>query len=297
MQISSVDKNYQPQFSGLTRTLSKNYFATLEEIKDVFEKHPKSNGIAGSLPYSWIKNIRYSPKNYRDSAIKEVYATMRDIFSAPGELKQKSKQLTEVLHKTGILPDTNIMIIKQRKLDGSTISGVFTIHEKGKNPSLDPVFIKKFKAPELIALRKDCDGLYPETALGLHFNKLMADRHIWKFFWSDVKAGYIASHYDSQPKNIKIPASLGISSDEADKEKFFKKLMKITGDYTDIRKILAKYGFMHQDYHDENLVITRDKKGNLITKLIDIGSVVRLNKRNSYYLRFINYNPATKSFE
>ena len=73
--------------------------------------------------------------------------------------------------------------------------------------------------------------------------------------------------------------------------------MKITGDYTDIRKILAKYGFIHRDYHDENIVITRDKKGNLITRLIDLGRITRLNERNSYYLRFINYNPATKSFE
>lgn len=297
MQIQSVDKNYRPQFSGLTRALSKSYFATFEEIKDVFEKHPKADGIAGSLPYSWIKNIQHQPKDFRDTVIKEVYAVMREIFSAPDELKQKSKYLTDVLHKTGILPESSIMIIKKRKLDGSTISGVFTIHEKGKNPTLEPVFIKKFLAPEPKSFRKDYNGLYPETALGLHFNKLMADRHIWKFFWSDVKAGYIASHYDAQPQNVKIPRHLMLSSDEIDKENYFKKLMKITGDYTDIRKILAKYGFIHQDYHDENIVITRDKKGNLITRLIDLGRITRLNERNSYYLRFINYNPATKSFE
>lgn len=299
MQIQSVDKNYRPQFSGLTRTLSKNYFATFEEIKDVFEKHPKADGIAGSLPYSWIKNIQHKPKAFRDSAIKEVYQTFRDIFTEPEikSLKEKSKILTKALHKAEILPESNIVIIKSRKLDGRTISGVFTIHEKGKNPALEPVFIKKFKDKEQRAFRKDYDGLYPETALGLHFNKLMADRHIWKFFWSDVKAGYIASHYDAQPQNVKIPRHLMLSSDEIDKENYFKKLMKITGDYTDIRKILAKYGFIHRDYHDENIVITRDKKGNLITRLIDLGRITRINERNSYYLKFINYNHATKSFE
>ncbi len=299
MQIGSVDKNNQPQFSGLTRTLSKKYFATFDEIKDVFEKHQKADGIAGSLPYSWIKNIQHKPKSFRDTAIKEVYQTLRGIFAELEikNLKEKSKILTETLHKAEILPDSNIVIIKNRKLDGSTISGVYTIHEKGKNPTLEPVFIKKFKTRKQLAGRKNSDGLYPETAMGLHFNKLMADRHIWKFLWSDVNAGYIASHYDAQPKHVKIPHTLGIGSDDLDKENFFKKLMKTTGDFTDIRKILAKYGFIHQDYHDENIIITRDKKGNLITRLIDLGSIVPLTEKNSYRLKFINYNHATKTFE
>lgn len=303
MQITGIDNN-QPQFKGLTRTLSRNYFASFEEIQDVFIKHPKANNIAGSLPYSWIKPVQNKPKEIRDNSIKQVYEVLREIFGeniqsdvSAAKLKEKSRLLTKTMHKAGILPNENIMIIKKRKLDGSMISGVFTIHEKGKNPTLEKIFIKKFKNKIPRAYQRNDGGLYAETALGLHFNKLMADRHILKMFWADIDAGYIASRYEVQPKNVKIPKPLLKCSDEREKQAYFKKLMSITGDFTDIRKILAKYGFVHKDYHDENLVITRDKKGNLITRLIDLGRIIKGRKFDLDSVNYINYNQATKSFE
>ena len=303
MQINNDIQNQNIHFAGLTRTLSRNYFATLPEIQDVFTKHQKADNIAGSLPYSWIKSIQHNPKPERDEAIKSVYSAMRRIFGkyitekpTKNELKDYSKILTHTLRKAGIIPDGNIVIINKRKVSGSTVSGIYTIHEKGKNPTLEKVLIKKYR--EGISKRRlNTEGAAAETALGLHLNKRICDRHILKFLWGDINAGYTASHYEVSPQNVKIPKKLSLFAEQEDKEKFFKKLMKLTNDFTDIRKILAKYGFKHYDFHDENILITRDKKGNLITKLIDIGRIDKAPQNLLDQEKFITYNYATKSFE
>ena len=303
MQINNDIKNQNIHFSGLTRTLSRNYFATLPEIQDVFINHKKADNIAGSLPYSWIKSIQHNPKPERDEAIKSVYSTMRRIFgryitekTTKNELKVYSKILTHTFRKAGIIPEGNIIIINKRKVSGSTVSGIYTIHEKGKNPTLEKVLIKKYR--EGISKRRlNTEGAAAETALGLHLNKRICDRHILKFLWGDINAGYTASHYEVSPQNVKIPKKLSLFAEQEGKENFFKKLMKLTNDFTDIRRILAKYGFKHYDFHDENVLITRDKKGNLITKLIDIGRIDKAPQNLLDQEKFITYNHATKSFE
>ena len=184
MQINNDIQNQNIHFAGLTRTLSRNYFATLPEIQDVFTKHQKADNIAGSLPYSWIKSIQHNPKPERDEAIKSVYSAMRRIFGkyitekpTKNELKDYSKILTHTLRKAGIIPDGNIVIINKRKVSGSTVSGIYTIHEKGKNPTLEKVLIKKYR--EGISKRRlNTEGAAAETALGLHLNKRICDRHI-----------------------------------------------------------------------------------------------------------------------
>lgn len=302
MQINANQKSNQIQFKGLTRTLSRKYFGTLQDIQDVFTKNPNANDIAGSLPYTWLQPIQHKSKQERAQAIKSVYSAMRRIFGEyihenppKTELKDYSRILTHTLRKAGIIPESNIVIIRKRKVDGSTISGIYTIHEKGKNPTLEKILIKKYK--KLSKSRQNSEGVMPETALGLHLNKLACDRHILKILWGDAKAGYTASIYEVSPKNVKIPKKLSLFSDQKDKEKFFKKLMMITQDFTDIRKILAKYGFKHCDFHDENILITRDKKGNLLTKLIDIGRIEKPLPKILQDEKFITYNHATKSFE
>ena len=65
----SNNNNSQTFTSGITRKLSRNYYATQQEIIDLFNKHPQKNGIAGQFPKSWIDNLNNS--NFSQNKNKE----------------------------------------------------------------------------------------------------------------------------------------------------------------------------------------------------------------------------------
>lgn len=262
-------------FTGATRTLKRNYLATAEEICEVFAKYPKSNGIAGSLPHSWIKNSVSQPKEQRGEFIKSLYKLFRESFGENNNNpKQLSERFTAVLRDLNIIPKENQIIIKKRKLDGSVLRGAYTIQERGKTKTLEPLFIKQFTEKKH---SRNSDGIFAELALGLHLHKLAGNEHILRPYFGDTIAKFMVSKYEVTPQNVKIPHQLS-KADSFDPEvlqNFFNTQKAITGDSTNIKALLAKYKFEHQDLHDQNVLITRNKKGKLIIKLIDLGKIIK----------------------
>ena len=280
MQISH--SNYSNKnFTGATRTLRRNYFATAEEICDVFAKHPKSDGIAGSLPHSWIKNLISQPKEQRGEAIKSLYKLFRESFGENNnDPKQLSERFTAVLRDLNIIPKENQIIIKKRKLDGSVLRGAYTIQERGKKKTLEPLFIKQFIEKKH---SRNSDGILAEIALGLHFHRLVRNEHILRPYFGDTIAKFMVSKYEITPQNVKIPRPLTKSEMFTyGVVPYLQNLRKITGDNTNIQSILLKKGFYHKDLHDQNVLITKDKKGNLIVKLIDLGKIIKLKPINLF---------------
>lgn len=303
MLINNIDSK-SVSFNGATRTLRHNYFANFEEIADVFERHPNCDGIAGSLPFSWIQRIRELPKEEKGIRIKQVYQLFRDVFNKqyPKEMNRKdleviSHRFTEVLRNVGIIPEENQIVVKKRKVYGSFIRGAFTIKERGKNKVLEPLFIKQFPDLSIYKSIRNHESVEAELAIGLHLDKIAKDEHILRPYFGDRKGLYFASRYDAPPQKVKIPKELPVSAEKEETEDFFKKLMLISKDFTDIRKILAKYGFKHHDFHDQNVFIAKNKKNNLIIRLNDLG---RIKKEPPDILadeKFITYNHKTKSFD
>lgn len=276
MQIYS-NNVHSPNFQGATRTLKRNYHETAQEIIDVFEKHPGSDGIAGNLPFSWVKNIVDLQKEEKTPIFKGLYKLFRESFSGSNtqEPAEISKNFTSFLQEHKIIPPENQIIVKKRKLDGKVLKGAFTIKERGQNKTLEPLFVKQFidKTGKRFANE---EGVMPELALGLHLGKILGDEHILRPYFGDTKGKFMVSKYEITPQNVKIPPKLKAweAFDFDKKQEYFKKLKEITGDDTDIQAILSSKDFTHHDLHDENVIITRNKKGRLIVKLIDLGGIV-----------------------
>ena len=272
-------------FQGAAKILRKRHFTTEKAIINVLTTHPNSNGIVGTLPYGWLKNISQLPKNQKDDIIKNIFKLFRNTFAHKynkKELVQVSKDFTQMLHNLGVISETNQIIIKKRKVDGAIITGAYTIKERGKNKTLEPLFVKQFydNTGKFMANK---EGIFAEIASGLHLNKISGkNEHILSPYFGDTKAKFMVSKYEMIPQNIKIPRALTLEElylkPSALKEQF-SKLRTLTKDYTNFDKLLAKLGFVHQDLHDQNIVITRNKKGNLILKLIDLGKIVKITNK------------------
>lgn len=284
MQICQ-NNNLNIQFSGATRTLKRQHFKTAAEIADVFAKHPNSDGIAGSLPYGWLKNILCFPKEKKDFIIKDLYKLFRETFQkayptyiSKVQLEEMSQHFTNTLRKLEVIPEENQVIIKKRKLGGAIIRGAFVIQERGANKTLEPLFVKQF-SNNYGRRSADKEGVYAELALGLHLNKITGSEHIIRPYFGDTRARYMVSKYETSPQNVKIPRALTLGElyTPGCLEQYFENLKAITKDQTDIEKLLAKKGFEHRDLHDQNIIITKNKKGNLIQKLIDLGKIVKIN--------------------
>lgn len=276
MRISS-DKTQDIRFAGATRKLSRTHFETAREIIDVFEKHPKSDGIAGSLPHSWIKNIIPLSKGERADKIKTLYKLFRESFKigAGDNTTQISKKFTKVLKQLNVIPEENQIIVKNRaKLKGAFLRGAFVIQERGKNKTLEPLFVKQFVDNTRRRSAND-SGIFAELAMGLHLDRLIHDERILKPYFGDTKGMFMVSKYEVAPQNVKLPRKLSRSEsfDDLCLAKYIKKLYKITNDKTNVQELLMNKGFFHCDLHDENLLITRNKKGKLIVKLIDLGEI------------------------
>ncbi len=282
MQVT-LNNNSNIGFSGATRTFRRNYYSTVQEMVDVFEKYPKSDGIAGSLPHSWLKKLIPLPKDERGEKIKTLYRLFRESFGSDNNnLQQISERFTLTLRDLNIIPAENQIIIKKRKLDGKMLRGAFTIKERGKSKTLEPLFVKQF----IKSSRKhppDDEGLLPELALGLHLHRIFRDEHIIRPYFSDTKARFMVSKYEITPQNVKIPRPLTKSEMFTyGAVPYLQNLRKITGDNTNIQSILLKKGFYHKDLHDQNVLITKDKKENLIVKLIDLGKIIKLKPINLF---------------
>lgn len=279
MQITPSN-NSNINFNGATRTLKRNYFATAQEIADVFEKHPKSDGIAGSLPYSWLKNIIHLPKEKKSETIKNLYnffrKTFQRDFSFKSQMREISEEFTNTLRVLKIIPEENKIVIKKRKLDGKVLKGAYIIQERGKTKTLEPLFVKQFV--DISGKRSaDTEGIMAELSLGLHLHRLTGSEHILHPYFGDTKGRFMVSKYEITPQNVTIPKNLSLADlcSSSSLTEHFEKLREITGDNTDIEALLAKKGFEHRDLHDQNVLITRNQKGNLILKLIDLGKLVR----------------------
>lgn len=282
MQITSP--NYKTNFKGATGTLRNSYFKSANEIAGIFTKYPKSKGIAGSLPFSWLKNIINYSKEEKGNIITQVYDIFHEMFKkrypqnmSKKELSEMSKKFTAQMRALNILPEENQLIIKKRKVDGGIISGAFVISERGENKTLEPLFIKQFK-DNFGKHSADKEGIFTELALGLHLGKIFGgNEHIISPYFGDTIGRFMVSKYETAPQKIKIPNNLTISElySPGILQKYFQKLKAITKDNTDINLLLAKKGFEHNDLHDQNVIITRNKKGKLIVKLIDLGKIVK----------------------
>ncbi len=264
-------------FQGATRALKHNYCKTVQDVTDIFEKHPKADGRAGNLPYSWTKDIVQLPKEQKNSIFKEIYQLFHNSFSTNNaqNTDEISRQFTAVLRKHKIIPEENQIIVKKRNLDGKVLKGAFTISERGPKKTLEPLFVKQFinNSGKRYA---DSEGMLPELALGLHLGKIIGNERIFRPYFGDTKGSFLVSKYEITPQNVRIPRKLKKweAFDEEKIQEYFATLRKITGDNSDIQKILSRKDFEHHDLHDENVLITRNKNGRLIVKLIDLGNIV-----------------------
>lgn len=280
-QAQTEDKRIK--FQGATRTLKKCHFKTKNEIVEVFTKHPNSDGIAGSLPNGWLENIKQLPKDKKSYIIKNVYKFFRDNFAHnhnEKELVKISKKFTNKLRELGVIPQTNQVVVKKKNARGATIAAAYTIKERGENKTLEPLFIKLFRRN--LMLGEDKEGAFAELALGLHLKKLLGNEHILNTYFGDTKGRFLVSKYEISPQNVKIPKPLTL--DELFNQKdglknYFENLKTITKDNVDFKKLLEKYGFVHKDLHDQNVVITKNKQGKLRLKLIDLGKIVKIEDK------------------
>ncbi len=285
MQISEC-QNYKPRvhFNGLTSKLRKTNPKCMEDIRDMFIKYQKSDGIAGSLPSSWIERISSKSKDEKGSAIKTIYAKIREIVqnlgdnaSSKNELKKASKELTETMRKTGFLPKTNSVFIQERKVFGGVMSKALTIHEYGKNPSLQKLFIKKYIPHEDLPLvQAQNNGLLPELSLGLRMNYVHKNRHNLRIYWGDYAGNFMVSEYLQPVKNVKIPTRWSLYGCYNAWENFFEKLKKLTRDDKKISEILRNRGYIAFDLHDCNVMVCKDKKGLPVVKILDYGDILKL---------------------
>ena len=324
-QTSVPLSHQQVNFCGVTEEFSKRYIRTQQEIIDEFVKDPASDWIAGSLPQSWLAKISNLPKQEQKDIQKKVLLIFRSAikhlkpYCAPKNskeynqnradlenrrLKEASRFLTKGLRRFGILPETNSVNFKILKVNGTYTQRAYLLREKGKKPSLDKLFIKKFKKFKT-DYYSDFNGQYAEIAHGLFVNKKVKSKYIGKFYWGDAKAGYMAEEYQTLPlhasKTVKFKEIYPTIED------FAKSLFKQTGIYMNeltrygitageetsggfkpyskdhviiglLQAILKKHGLIHTDLHDLNAIIGSTEEHQPIVKLVDIGGLSEISK-------------------
>ena len=310
-------------FTGATDIFTKHFIETQKEIEEIFIKDPESNWIAGSLPAGWIKKLENYPAETKNEIIKKIFLAFRAAvkhlkpYNAPARSKEFNQQkrnlenrrikeashfLTKALRHFGIIPETNSVNLKRRKVTGRYIDRGYVLREKGKNPSLEKLFIKKFRDSIPDSIEADYNGVKAETAHWLNLNKLNC-KYISKLYWGDIKGNYITSEYATPPRHIS--PIVRFKSSYQTLQDFYYDFQKQTGiDVTELidRNInpgktnpkgryvpkskeeiiigylqseLEKAGLRHLDLHKDNAVIGTDENGKAIVKIIDIGGVVK----------------------
>ncbi len=325
----SYYKNKQEiSFQGATEEFSRRFITTQKEIIDVFIKDPKSKRIAGNLPDSWLIKLTGKTQEEKNEIIGKIFMLFRaaikhlkpydaqigskDYNKSKANLENKrikevSIFLTKGLRHFGILPENNLITLKRLKVKGLYIKRGYVLKEKGQKPTLERLFIKKFRRINPLSLECDTNGQYSEIAHGLYLNKNVPSEYITKFYWGDTKAGYMATKYETAPKHsspiVKFKKEYnsleefandfynktGIELYEVIDQDIipgefinnkFKPYTKETLILNFLQKILNQHGLQHTDLHDFNAIIGTTEEGKPIVKIIDIGGIVQNIKIN-----------------
>ena len=313
----------RPSFTGAADIFAKKFIETQKEIDEIFLKNPEDNWIAGSLPQGWLEKLQKFPEDTRKDVTQKIFLAFRAAvkhlkpYNAPKtskdysingqnkenrNAKEASKYLTKALRHFGIIPETNSVNFKRRKVFGQYINRGYVLKEKGQNPTLEKLFIKIFKKTNPDILDTNYNGVKAETAHWLNLNQINC-KYISKIYWGDIKGNFIASEYATPPKYIspivKFKAAYNTLQD------FYHDFQKQTGiDVTELidrnitpgktnpkglyvpkskEEIIIGYlqseldeaGLRHLDLHKDNAVIGTDENGKAIVKIIDIGGVVK----------------------
>lgn len=311
-------------FTGVTEVFQKNFVQTQREIADVFSKFPEDDGIAGSLPKNWLARINASSEEEKNVIIMKIHkafrAAVKHLHPYNGKIdfeskeylhkhrlentrrKEASKFLTRALQHFGILPEGNSVDFKLRKVHGNYINRGYVLKERGKNPSLEKLFIKCFKRLNPLRYDANHNGKDAETAHWLYLNQINC-KNISKFYWGDTKGSYIATEYETPPKHCSPIVQLRESYSTL--EDFGKHFQRQTGLSLDdlfsrgirpgkinrfgrfvpeskedlimgyLHRELNDAGLMHSDLHKDNAVIGTDENGKPIVKIIDIGGLMK----------------------
>lgn len=306
LNISTENRSYKPAFtSGITRKLSRNYYHCEADVVEIFNKHLQKNGIAGQLPINWIRKVDRTKKH---EVIKEIYSQFaKTVELAKTNIENAAENINTVLRKHKILaPNQSYNIVK---ID--TSGAVYTANGyilSGNNT--DSYFIKEFsdlssKSPRLYKLMTESNGKYVELARALNINNRIKDRHIMHTHWGDTKNGYMVSEYVKPLKEYKSPIEIkefydsektlvndlykkyGFTYEEIKKYKvqtgyeYEDKFYSYPEDriiYNYFSNMFEKYGLKDYDLHcnPDNYIITTDKKGNPLLKLIDFGGITHI---------------------
>ncbi len=313
-------------FTGATDIFAKNFIETQKEIEEIFLKDPESNWIAGSLPDGWLKKLSNLPEKIQKDTIKKIFLAFRAAikhikpYNTPEiskkfnqnrknlenkRLKESSHFLTKALRHFGIIPETNSVNFKQRKVKGRYINRGYVLSEKGQNPTLERLFIKIFRKNIPDSIDANYNGVKAETAHWLNLNELKC-KYISKIYWGDIKGNYMASEYATPPKYISpivhfkpiyetlqdfyydFQNQTGIDVTELIYRNITPGKTNPKGKYVPkskeeiiigyLQSELEKAGLRHLDLHKDNAVIGTDENGKAIVKIIDIGGVVKEHK-------------------
>lgn len=318
-----INSNNKIHFTGATEEFSKRFIRTQKEIIDEFIKDPKSNWIVGDLPDSWLAKLTGKTQDERNKIVKQIFLLFRAAikhlkpYDAPINSKEYSKLkanlenkrikeasafLTKGLRHFGILPEGNSVNLKKLKVNGLYIKRGYVLKEKGGNPTLERLFIKKFRKINPLSRECDTNGQYSEIVHGLYLNKNVPSEYITKFYWGDTKTGYMATKYETPPKH---------SSPIVKFKKEYNNLQEFANDFYDktgielsevidqditpgkfvknkfhpysketlilnfLQKILNQHRLQHNDLHDFNAIIGQTQDGKPIVKIIDIGGITQ----------------------
>jgi len=199
MYISNQPKPFYPQhkpvnFNGLTRDMKKIACKNAPEIIKYIEKHPKANGIVGSLPYEWVSRI---PKENREEFVKEFYQNMKSIFHK-GERKVFGQSveinvnsLKQIFIKAGIISSGNDLDIRYK--DDGGYGDVLKLRiNNDKNEYLLKVFKQNYD-------KSFCGGNYVELNKAAYWKEQAGSHTDWaKFCFGDMDAGYMVNKFISE---------------------------------------------------------------------------------------------------
>lgn len=307
------NKNSCPSFtSGITRKLGRRYCSCEEDIIDIFNKHPQKNGIAGQLPKSWIEKLNASEfVNSKREIIQNIYKEFAAIVkSASGNTTKAANKLTDILRNYKILTNKQSYNIKKINTSGYTIIENGYILE-GKNGA-ESLFVKEFQdlsnlSPTLYKIKTERDGKYIELARAFQLNNQLKDRHIMHTNWADTQNRYMVSEYVKPLKKYKskIVIKETYNTEKELIEDLNKKYgfryyemknnnVKIGYEYGDkfysypeniiihnyFYSLFEKLNLKHTDIlgNSNNYIVTKDKDGKPLLKLIDFGGITPLKK-------------------
>ncbi len=211
-QYLSQNKNLiNPNFKGLSKDLGKKLYEDATTISQASYKHPKSQGVAGNLPPSWIQNI---PKSERKEKINKLYSDMSRIpdILRKGEFsdraaKKASKKLTKALIEASIID-------KKTKLE---------LKKLGRGSAGYGYLIEGMPTGEkfVIKIYHSFDPNNRQTGPNIEINRAIywkknagSNNQRVKFYFGDIDSGYMVTKFVDEntkpPKKFVNPLLLGI---------------------------------------------------------------------------------------